>query len=271
MSAYLSACAIYRNEAPYLAEWIEFHRLVGVERFFLYDNNSTDDHRDVLAPYVAEGVAVVQQWPSHPGQTPAYNHCLAEHGNQSRWIAFIDLDEFLFAPVDRPVSEVLREYEEWPGVGVNRVTYGTSGHKEKPAGLVIESYVMKWPAPASIKSIVDPARAARCLDPHAFAYHDGGFAVDERKRPIDGRFTDEYTFERLRINHYYTRSEAEFRDKLEHVRADNAKLRDHPANWAKIIGREKDDAAAAYAPAVREAIGGPPSAYAGPNRDRTER
>ena len=44
VSPYLAVCAIYRNEAPYLREWIEFHRLVGVERFFLYNNESTDDH-----------------------------------------------------------------------------------------------------------------------------------------------------------------------------------------------------------------------------------
>jgi len=42
MSAYLSICAIFKDEAPYLPEWIEFHRLVGVERFFLYDNGSGD-------------------------------------------------------------------------------------------------------------------------------------------------------------------------------------------------------------------------------------
>jgi hypothetical protein len=58
----------------------------------------------------------------------------------------------------------------------------------------------------------------------------------------------------LRINHYYTRSEAEFRDKLEHVRADNAKLRERPRNFAKTVGRERDDAITAYAPALREAI-----------------
>ena len=48
MGAYLSVCAIYRNEAPYLAEWIEFHRLVGAERFFLYDNGSTASGSSVL-------------------------------------------------------------------------------------------------------------------------------------------------------------------------------------------------------------------------------
>ena len=56
MTPYLSIAAIYRNEAPYLREWIEFHKLVGVERFFLYNNESTDDHRAVLAPYVEAGI-----------------------------------------------------------------------------------------------------------------------------------------------------------------------------------------------------------------------
>jgi hypothetical protein len=253
-ASYLSICAIYRNEAPYLAEWIEFHRLVGAERFFLYDNNSTDDHAAVLAPYVAAGVAVVHEWPPHPGQQSAYDHCLGEYGGESRWIAFLDLDEFLFSPSHRPVSELLRDYERWAAVGVNRATYGTSGHKEKPDGLVIESYVMKWPGPASIKSIVDPSRTVRCLNPHAFAYREGDFAVDEHEGQIEGWFTAEFTLDHLRINHYYTRSEAEFADKLTHVRADNAKLREQPANWARTTGRVKDASITAYAPAVRQAL-----------------
>ena len=49
MTSYLSICAVYRDEAPYLREWVEFHRLVGVERFFLYNNDSVDEHREVLA------------------------------------------------------------------------------------------------------------------------------------------------------------------------------------------------------------------------------
>ena len=32
--SYLSLCAIYRDEARYMREWLEFHRLFGVERFF---------------------------------------------------------------------------------------------------------------------------------------------------------------------------------------------------------------------------------------------
>ena len=39
---YLSFCSIFKNEAPYMKEWIEYHLLVGVDHFYLYNNNSTD-------------------------------------------------------------------------------------------------------------------------------------------------------------------------------------------------------------------------------------
>src|SRR5437588_12699850 len=89
---YLAACALYRDHASYLREWIEFHRLVGVERFYLYSNFSADDHLQVLAPYVLEGVVVVHDWPvpfvpigGRPNAiTAGFDHCLKEHGRESR-------------------------------------------------------------------------------------------------------------------------------------------------------------------------------------------
>ena len=45
---FLSVVAIAKNEAPYIKEWIEYHKLVGVERFYFYDNGSTDNTREVL-------------------------------------------------------------------------------------------------------------------------------------------------------------------------------------------------------------------------------
>ena len=137
---YLSVGAIFRDEADYLQEWIEFHRLVGVERFFLYDNGSVDDWRTVLAPYTREGIVEVHDWPQGL-QYDAYNDCLRQHGPESRWIAFIDIDEFLFSPTGTPLPEMLTRYERWPGVGVHWCVYGGSGHLQKPDGLVIESYL----------------------------------------------------------------------------------------------------------------------------------
>ena len=70
---YLAACMTYSNHASYMREWIEFHRLVGFERFFLYDNGSTDDHASVLRPYVEEGVVVVHELArARPSNTPRF-------------------------------------------------------------------------------------------------------------------------------------------------------------------------------------------------------
>jgi hypothetical protein len=254
VKSYLSVCAIFRDEAPYLAEWVEFHRLVGAERFFLYDNRSDDASRDVLAPYVEEGIVTVHDWPPHPGQGPAYDDCLGRHRDDSRWIAFLDLDEFLFSPAGRPLPELLADYERWPALGVNRANFGTSGHKHQPPGLVIESYLLKFRQVTSIKSVVDPTRAERNRNPHAFFYKDGALAVDENEEPIENWFPNKVTFSKFQINHYLTKSEAEYARKLERERADSGELRDWDRDATKLTGKVKDEAITAYVPALRDAL-----------------
>ena len=58
----LSICASFRNEAPYLREWIEFHRMMGVDRFYLYDNRSEDGWKAVLQPFIDMGIVEVTYW-----------------------------------------------------------------------------------------------------------------------------------------------------------------------------------------------------------------
>lgn len=212
---------MYRDDAEYLREWIEFHQLVGVERFFLYNNFSQDDHRQVLAPYVEQGTVVLTDWPkpflpTKGGLMKAYEHCL-EHA-ESRWIAFIDIDEFLFSPTGKPLPEILSDYEAFPGVVANWAMFGTSGHKRRPPGLVIENYVCRTNRPqfnTHFKSIVDPRRVNRPRNAHFFSYRDG-VAVDENKQRVTSTGkTDSVSFERLRVNHYWSKSEEECREKLE--------------------------------------------------------
>ena len=35
-----------KNEAGNIQEWIEYHKLVGVEKFIIFDNESTDNLQD---------------------------------------------------------------------------------------------------------------------------------------------------------------------------------------------------------------------------------
>jgi hypothetical protein len=261
--AYLSACAIYHDEADYLAEWIEFHRIVGVERFFLYNNFSEDHHREVLAPYVEEGIVTVRDWPvldGRVGQIAAYNDCLRWHRHDSRWIAFIDLDEFFFCPSGEPLPSVLSEYEEWPAVAIRWAMFGSSGHKTRPPGLVIDNYQREiaFDGNINMKTVADPARVTTCLSAHHFGYPYLS-AVDENHFPVRGTRIASDSAARLRLNHYHWKSEDEYIAKCARMRAigrprelptaeDFARLREAEAR------RHGDGAILRYVPALQQAL-----------------
>ena len=263
MKPYLSIGAVYRNEAPYLREWLEFHRLVGVERFFLYNNHSTDDHVEVLRPYIEDGTVVWEDFPAFPPQLECYQQCVESHRRDSRWIAFIDVDEFLFSPTLMPVPEILQDFEEHVAVSVNCVVFGTSDHQTPPPGLVIESYTHRLglhrPRTKTVKAIVDPRRVVKIGNSaHYFIYEDRHKAVDELRRPVRGVMSDTASVELLRINHYFTRSQEERERKLAAPRVDNGKpkQREGVEQRDRRLNEESDDGSIlSYAPALREALG----------------
>ena len=261
---YLSVCAIYRNEASYLREWLEFHRLAGVERFFMYDNDSEDDHMEVLAPYIAQGIVSVRPWPVFDGQIAAYDDCLRAHRFDSRWIAMIDLDEFLFSPGGRRVSEVLTGYERWPAVAVAWAQFGTNGHRTRPAGLVLENYVRRIPVEPwkqNIKSIVDPVRVTRALNAHRFETAYLG-TVDEHHQPVRVNMLHSPTYDHLRLNHYIFKSEEEYVRKAArwHELRDNRKTHVTPEMLDVIRDAEQrtgyeDKEILSVIPGLRAALG----------------
>jgi hypothetical protein len=259
---YLAVCMIYRNEADYLREWIEFHRLVGVERFYLYDNESDDDHVAVLAPYVEEGLVVPHRWPgsSTTGaelnaiQKAAYEDCVSRHAEEARWIAVFDADEFLFSPTGRPVSELLAHYERWPAVAVNALRFGSADEPARAGGLVIERHTRlddTWGG-RLVKSVLDPCAVTRCINSHRFEPRRGA-TVDENGYPVFHHTTRSSSHARLQINHYLVRSDVELREK--HAR----RVTDRPG-YSGVVRKgapqadERDEAILQYLPALRDAL-----------------
>ena len=128
----IAICAIFREEAPFLADWIAFHRHVGVTKFFLYNNFSTDNFRDVLAPFVEDGTVFWYDWPVQVGQLPAYRHCVKHHWQDALWIAFIDIDEFLFPSGGGSLIDYLCACDGLSGVHVWQAFFGSSGYERRP-------------------------------------------------------------------------------------------------------------------------------------------
>lgn len=87
----------FRNEAPMLHEWLEYHLLIGVDHFYMYDHyHSTDGSREILAPYIACGLVTLREWESAFGHVVSqYNDAIAKARGETKWLAMMDSDEFL--------------------------------------------------------------------------------------------------------------------------------------------------------------------------------
>ncbi|MFA6988609.1 MAG: glycosyltransferase family 92 protein [Candidatus Gastranaerophilaceae bacterium] len=225
---YLSLCAVIKNEAPYLREWIEYHRMIGVEQFYIYNNNSTDNTEEILEPYIKENIVKYRIWQDHPAQIAVYNDCLRSDQNKSFWIGFIDIDEFIVSVKNKNLPEILKDFEEYGGLGINWIIYGSSGHKTAPDGLTLENYVYRsfddFSQNLHIKTIVNPRKVRFCDNPHYLEYQKPYYAVTENKETIKGPFSDYNSVNIIRVNHYLTRSEEEFIKKAQRGRSDHMSL-----------------------------------------------
>lgn len=220
---YLAVCAIAKNEGPYFKEWIEWHRKMGVEKFYIYDNESSDCTREELAPYIDSGLVEYNYFPGRRRQLAAYDDCLENHRFDARWIAVIDLDEFIVPVKDKSIPAFLKRFENVPVVEINWLVYGSGGAKKKMPGGVMERF-KRHSLPGHIlnrhvKSIVSPRRVFSMIGCHEVA-RISGKAFDSHGSPINRNFHDrEPQQDVIRINHYAVKSYEEFLSKRARGRA----------------------------------------------------
>ncbi|MDE5981319.1 MAG: glycosyltransferase family 92 protein [Bacteroidaceae bacterium] len=227
---YLAVCAIAKNEGPYFKEWIDWHLSMGVDKFYIYDNESTDDTREVLEPYIRNGLVDYIQFPGRKRQLPAYDDCFRRHRTNARWIAVIDLDEFIVPVKDKTIPDFLRRMEGAAVVEINWLVYGSGGAMKKEPGGVIERF-RKHALPDHIlnrhvKSIVNPRKICSMIGCHEVA-RISGHAVDSHGQPLTKSFRDRTPQQDvIRINHYAIKSYEEFQDKRARGRARTNTFRD---------------------------------------------
>lgn len=224
---FLAVCAIAKNEGPYFKEWIEWHRSVGVDKFYIYDNESTDGTADILAPYVAAGIVEYTPFPGYRMQLAAYDDCMARHRFDTQWIAFVDLDEFIVPVRDKSVPDFLRTLGEVAAVEINWLVYGSGGAVQKTPDPVMQRF-RRHSLPSHVlnrhvKSIVNPRRVYGMIGCHEAARIDGR-TVDSHGQAVTRNFRDrEPQHDVIRINHYAVRSRQEFVEKQSRGRASGTK------------------------------------------------
>lgn len=103
--------AIAKNEAPFIKEWVAYHRWVcGFDTVLIYENDSSDESKDVLSELSKIGLCNWIEWPRsehNPPQTTAYADALNRFRNVDGWMCFLDIDEFLVLKKHKSIKDFL--------------------------------------------------------------------------------------------------------------------------------------------------------------------
>ncbi len=221
----VSICAIFKNESQYLREWLEFHQIVGVDHFYMYNNFSEDDFQTVLKPYIENGVVTLIEWPYDQKQMECYKDCINNFANETKWLGFIDIDEFVVPKSLNSIYEFLQPFETSRGaVCIYWRIYGSSGFlKRDITRLVTQDFTVCWPKYCDIGKCFyntafgfDPfSKRNGCLH-HSFWANWKGRDIP----PVNifdhvcvGDYNNADDYFPIQINHYFTKSYKEYATK----------------------------------------------------------
>jgi hypothetical protein len=223
---FLSICAILKNE-PNLEEWIIYHYIVGVQHFYLYDNESNIPIQSRLLnkPFFQDLCTVIP-FPGKLKQIPAYNHCINHFKNDTIWLAVIDGDEYIVPKEDSTITDFLLKRKQAQSIGINWLMFGTSYHITKQK-YVIDSFIRcnkNTGENIQIKSIFKPKFVTSLYNPHFVTTKNCFLCRNACKQIIRGPFNHNFqeTNKIIQINHYFVRSEEDWRMKQNRGRADTS-------------------------------------------------
>ncbi len=222
---YFSLCCIFKNEAVYFREWIEYHKIIGVDHIYAYNNFSTDHYQEVLQPYIEEDYLTLIDWPYEFGQISAYEDCYKKIRNDTYWICFLDIDEFICPHEVLSIKEWIEPYEKYPSVELYWLMFGTNGIIEYDKNkLVIEQYTHSWKEVRNVgKIILNTAYTPVNMYHHYIFCHMNFLGIDFHVPSINeaGNFILNYNTHKcpkhntIQINHYWSKCLSEYVRKID--------------------------------------------------------
>ena len=213
----------------YLKEWLDYHLTAGVDHFLLYDAADNDDIREVLKPYVAARFVDHFPVPKEESPVPVYNDAVRRYKFACRYMAFIDLDEFIFPKTGQSIVEVVDEIsakDPWiAALAVNRQVFGSNGQSKADYSKgVLERFTHRAPSDwfeqptkdtlpvgnIHVRTIANPRFIRYIVNPHFAYYYDGKFAANSDGGQVPYWGNEPVLADKIVINHYLTKSREEF-------------------------------------------------------------
>ena len=85
-------------ENKYVKELIDYYKNIGVDKFYLADNNDKNSEKlsDILNDYILDGfLDIIDVTGIKKDQTQMFGEVYEKHKSECRWMSFFDFDEYL--------------------------------------------------------------------------------------------------------------------------------------------------------------------------------
>lgn len=227
----LCAATMVLNENDNIEEWLEFHKLAGVNYFIIYDNGCSDGTQETIKRVLNENEGQIIPWKqtfvdgrlgiSLHTQASAMAHAIMNFRERFRWMVFFDVDEFIVPKFDIGITDALDRLNHLSNISLPWHMFGSNGHKDRPAAGMVQSYTsredVKDTGMRQFKCIFDPIEV-KSVRVHSvttrsdgkMTSNDTGLVMANSSRSSMEFYSNKF----LQLNHYFTKSEGEFLSKL---------------------------------------------------------
>ena len=181
---------------------------MGVQHFFLFEDESSDNFQAVLKPYLDQGLITLAQLNmcnpgNHPGCYSGYQmlktyEVMKNYGYQIKWLAAIDVDEYIVPNKHDSLIDYLRDIQQnVPNVGFVSLPWfnlGTSFVEKAPYGQMVDVLTLREAEGSMMSKIIYFVGRTEKPYSHHYANAKPGFV------PVYARFPDD-----IQLNHYCLR------------------------------------------------------------------
>ena len=136
---YLSVGCQFKNEEDSIVEWIEHYLRVGVQHFFLINDDSNDKSVELLAPYIESGTLTLYNstWWRYLGrQKDLYNHFIFPELHRTQWLIIVDMDEYLWSRECLDLKDMFGQCMNYGQIQFNHTVFGSNGHTVQPDSII---------------------------------------------------------------------------------------------------------------------------------------
>lgn len=218
----VTVCCIAKMENRYIREWVGHYKKIGVDKIIIVDNNDVDGERfeEVIKDYIDDGfVKIIDFRGRERAQFRAFN--FVYHYDDSDWIAFFDVDEYLIMNDYDNIKDYLSTFDidDTDVIKVNWMCYGDCEklhYEDKPLNERFDKpieYDSERNANLHVKSIVRGNMFDKMLTYLPTPHVPIGIKLkykDASNKVTDGHFFQKPDFSHAYLKHFVTKTIEEF-------------------------------------------------------------